>query len=235
MSAPVIVIELRPSGELMLALDAVVRSADRLSSAIEASNKIAGPVATDQPAVANTRAPGAGGSAAHTPVPPSPETTRAEPPRKPRKPMSPEHLEKLRQNAAKGRAVAAAKLAVAQIPASAPNVDLSRLSTIGVVVERKAAPVAPIAPAPAPKPPVVAPQPKSRMEALAAVSRAIEAKLPVDPGEPVFAGFEHVRSWAGQRGVPFQTWDDLPAVNSRRERLGLPRFKREFATRGAFG
>jgi hypothetical protein len=63
------------------------------------------------------------------------------------------------------------------------------------------------------------------------VSRAIEARAtePVDPGEPIAADFEQVRRWAAERGIVFASWDDLPAVNRRRERLGLAAFKRDFA------
>ena len=52
---------------------------------------------------------------------------------------------------------------------------------------------------------------------------------------PVAAGFEQVQAWAVQRGISFGIWDDLPAVNARRVRLGLPPFKREFPVKGRFG
>lgn len=112
------------------------------------------------------------------------------------------------------------------LPPTPPAIDLSGLSALGAVVERKPAQVA--APS-APKPPVAAPQPKSRMEAMLAVSKAIEARPPVDPGAPVAADFNQIKHWAAQRGVAFADWDDLRAVNSRRDRLGLAPFKRDFS------
>ena len=53
--------------------------------------------------------------------------------------------------------------------------------------------------------------------------------------EAVSADFATVRRWAGERGVQFETWDDLPAVNERRERLEIAPFKREFPTKGRVG
>jgi hypothetical protein len=40
-----------------------------------------------------------------------------------------------------------------------------------------------------------------------------------------------VRRWAAERGFSFTTWDDLPKVNERADRLNLPRFKRDFSAR----
>lgn len=306
MSAPLGTIEIRPSSELMLAADAIVRALNRVAAAIEAANKIAGPVALSAP---DPRAPGAGEGAEHaSPVPteyprgggqaaaempstPAKATMAvlAEPVKAPanapaiigtdtpvaeRSPVSgdspaqiaalearmwtPERNAVVRRdyptgvsidtileqlNALPGKVVPRERVAIQAgklgfnrggliRPPPPPAVDLSPLSALGAVTERKPAP---IAPAPAPKSQVAAPQPRSRMEALAAVSRAISEKPPTDPGEPVFAGFEHIRRWAGERGLPFATWDDLPAVNSKRERLGMARFKREFAAKGVFG
>jgi hypothetical protein len=78
-------------------------------------------------------------------------------------------------------------------------------------------------------------QPQSRMEALAMVSRSISPQPAFDPGDPVAADFNQVGHWAGQRGLQFSTWDDLPAVNRKREALSLPPFKRSFPMRGRFG
>jgi hypothetical protein len=89
-------------------------------------------------------------------------------------------------------------------------------------------------PVPTPSKPT-APQPKSRMEALAMVSRSISPQPAFDPGDPVAADFNQVGHWAGQRGLQFSTWDDLPAVNRKREALSLPPFKRSFPMRGRFG
>jgi hypothetical protein len=46
-------------------------------------------------------------------------------------------------------------------------------------------------------------------------------------GSAISADFETISHWAGERGMTFKTWEDLPAVNERRERLRQPLFKRE--------
>lgn len=296
MNAPFATIDLRPSSELMLALDAVVQSFNRLATAIEAQNEIGAVSVIEQTRASietlNTQR-GGGQAAAEMPLTPVKATAAVpeQPAKAPanaavapvdrataeRPPVSgnssakepiwtPERCAILRRdypagvstdtilervNALPGKWVQRDRIAIkahslgfnrggllkpaAPTAPPAPAVDLSRLDTLGVVVERKVHAVAPAAPTSTPKPPVAAPQPKSRMEALAAVSRAIQEKPPADPGEPVFAGFEAVRRWAGERGLTFEAWDDLPVVNSKRERLGLPRFKREFGTKGVFG
>ncbi len=45
--------------------------------------------------------------------------------------------------------------------------------------------------------------------------------------EPILANFGQVLKWAEVRGLPFKSWDDLPAVNRRREDFELPLFKRQ--------
>jgi hypothetical protein len=94
-----------------------------------------------------------------------------------------------------------------------------------------------IKPTQSPEPPVPA---VNRMDVLRQVAASINAReaaprVGIDPGAPISADFEQVRRWAAERGVQFGDWDDLPAVNSRRERLGLPSFKREFAMIGRRG
>jgi hypothetical protein len=44
------------------------------------------------------------------------------------------------------------------------------------------------------------------------------------------ADFEQIRAWAVQRGIPFLSWDQLPAVNRARSRFDLPRFERRAPT-----
>lgn len=74
------------------------------------------------------------------------------------------------------------------------------------------------------------PQPKlTRTEALLRAARSVA------PTAPVLADLEQVRTWAAERGVEFRDWDDLRAVNSRRERLGLAPFARKFLQKGVRG
>ncbi|MDR3534001.1 MAG: hypothetical protein P4L90_25975 [Rhodopila sp.] len=184
-------------------------------------------------------------------------------PATPKRQYSPETLERMRQTAASMRARKAAKHAPQSVapgreeitpePASeaafptsepvqeitsAPAVDLSPLAAIATprkamtpaefaakrMAEKHQAPMAP------------APQPATRMEALMAVSKAVDAK-PRRPAplDPVFADFSFVARWAGERGIAFKEWDDLPKVNTKREALGLPTFKRSFPTKGVRG
>lgn len=215
MTGSLFTIDVRPTAELMLAADAIVQALNRVAVAIETSNKTAEASTMDQPCAAATV----------TTLPPA------------RKPLSPEQLTALRLNAEKARAAKAARLTGGapepepQIVARpAPALDLSGLAALGTVTERKAPPAVP-GPAPRTTP---AAQPKSRMEAIAVVSKAISARPAIDPGESVAAGFETVRRWAGERGIQFAQWDDLPAVNARRERLGLAWFKRDFPVKGVF-
>lgn len=107
-----------------------------------------------------------------------------------------------------------------------PKIDLSGLRTLGNVVERKS-PAATPSQTPTKQ---QAPQPQSRMEAIAAVSHIQRAV--VDPGEPIAVDFDQVRQWAAQRGITFSSWDDLPAVNRKRDALGIATFKRRFAMMG---
>jgi hypothetical protein len=139
-----------------------------------------------------------------------------------RKPnLSEEQLAKLRANAEKAREAATAKRNAASARADGMLAEILRPVPVAAVVQPIVTPVA------------VAPQPKlSRMEALMRVSTAVQRAA---PGEPIAADITAVRAWAGQRGLPFLSWDDLPRVNDRRERLGLPAFKRDYPQRGRFG
>ena len=107
-------------------------------------------------------------------------------------------------------------------PAKLRPIDRERLARMGAA---KAAP----APAPVARPtralPKPAPQPISRAEEIARVGAI---KAPTRGFEPIEADFDQVRTWAGQRWILFEGWDDLPAVNAKRERLQLPTFKRKF-------
>jgi len=138
------------------------------------------------------------------------EATREAAEGAPRKPVSPARSAASRANFVKARAALAAKRTVQE-------------------------------PGPAPPPPTdwgafrfepVAPAPKPIMAGPPTVSRAVEPVEPVDPGEPIAADFEQVRRWAAERGAAFGSWDDLPEINRRRERLGLATFKRVFGPRG---
>lgn len=45
---------------------------------------------------------------------------------------------------------------------------------------------------------------------------------------PVAVTFSKVSAWAMVRKLKFSSWDDLPAINARREAFELPPFKRAF-------
>lgn len=86
---------------------------------------------------------------------------------------------------------------------------------------------------PLPRQPAPAPAPLNRLAALMTVSKAIDkrANAPVDP-VPVLMDFEQVRKWASERGVTFDSWDDLPRVNARAEAIGHRRIARQFPAVG---
>lgn len=257
-----IIIELRPTGELMLLGDALVRALDRLAAAIETNSDpirvgMEGDADRDA-AQATTRLPE---SAPHVGSPASSggRTPTGE------GLFSPERNAIIRRDyplgvstdaimarchALPGREISRRKIAVhaaylgvrrpvattkdvavcsdAQAAEPQPKIDLSRLQSLGVVIERKSSsPHTAASPTPPKK---QAPQPQSRMEAIAAVSHI--QRVPIDPGEPIAADFEQVRQWADQRGMAFSSWDDLPAVNRKRDTLGIATFKRRFATVG---
>ncbi len=79
--------------------------------------------------------------------------------------------------------------------------------------------------------PVPQPTTQTRIE----IMRQVAASAPKPTPQPIAADFDQVQTWAVQRGMSFGVWDDLPAVNARRVRLGLPPFKREFPVKGRFG
>jgi hypothetical protein len=58
------------------------------------------------------------------------------------------------------------------------------------------------------------------------VAEAVAASESTD-FEPVEATYDVVARWAGQRGIAFASWEDLPRVNNKREEFKLPRFKRK--------
>lgn len=82
-------------------------------------------------------------------------------------------------------------------------------------------------PAPGPRatpvPATSAPAPSAPVK-----STAAPRPLPADPSEPIEADLATINAWSAQRGIPCKTWDDLGAVNRKREQLGLPSFKRKF-------
>jgi hypothetical protein len=84
--------------------------------------------------------------------------------------------------------------------------------------------------APAPRQPV--PAPMSRMAALVTVSQAIAVNARNADAPPVLMDFDQVAHWAGQRGIRFASWDDLPAVNNRADAIGHPRIARKFTSVG---
>jgi hypothetical protein len=194
------------------------------------ATEIARPVTTDQGFIANTRAPGAGACAALSLAPAS-AAISASPVGGPkrRSVISTEGLAVLRANAAKARAAKAARIkddwGVLRPAASTPT------------------PVAPpVEPPPAPPPRPVQPQ-ISRAEAIQRVSASIAAKGTAVSTkrdvhgvlEAIAMGFDHVAAWGAQRGISFNSWDDLPAINARRDRLQLSPFKREFPMKGRRG
>lgn len=73
--------------------------------------------------------------------------------------------------------------------------------------------------------------PKDRMSVLRQVAASLKPPpIPATmPGAaPIAVEFEQVRRWAGERGMQFRTWEDLPQVNRKREQLGQATFKRNF-------
>lgn len=100
-----------------------------------------------------------------------------------------------------------------------------------------------------PKPKI--PPPPGRMDMIRQVAASLAAKSPItqspavpsrepsasqsaedyDPGPAVYAEYGQVQRWAAERGLQFRTWEDLPAVNRKREALGQSTFKRDFTPR----
>jgi hypothetical protein len=62
------------------------------------------------------------------------------------------------------------------------------------------------------------------------VDPALRVRSAADLG-PVDVTYDLVARWAGERGIAFLSWDDLPRVNAKRERLELPPFRRKFTGR----
>ena len=139
-----------------------------------------------------------------------------EPPAKKKRTYSPEALERLRAHAA---AMRARKDLTTNPVREAPPPAFNAAAMTGFVK----AVITAMEPTPAPPPP--APPKITRTEALARVSNAAAG---TSWGPPVLADFEAVGTWAGPRGLPFTSWDDLPAIYRKREALGLPRFARAF-------
>jgi hypothetical protein len=50
--------------------------------------------------------------------------------------------------------------------------------------------------------------------------------------DPVEATLEDVADWAASENMMFRSWDDLPAINARRERLYLAPYCRWYPTKG---
>lgn len=93
------------------------------------------------------------------------------------------------------------------------------------------------------------PPPPGRMDMIRQVAASLAAKSPItqspavpspsasqsaedyDPGPAVYAEYGQVQRWAAERGIQFRTWEDLPAVNRKREALGQSTFKRDFTPR----
>lgn len=87
-------------------------------------------------------------------------------------------------------------------------------------------------PAPARKPapmPVVKPTQVTTLTALPPRPVAHEAGPDDDEAnfEPVEVDFNQIVAWASVRNLHFKSWDDLPAINLRREAFELPPFKRK--------
>ncbi len=145
---------------------------------------------------------------------------QAVPDPKPMRILSPEHLEKVRENAAKGAAAALAKRASAN-----PEPEPVQLEPIPVVIDKPMAerPAASPVPAAVRAPP---PEPASRLD----IMRRIAAIKPatVDPGkpkgEPILASQETIRDWAITRGLDMGRDFDIDAVNQKAASIGHPGF-----------
>lgn len=51
------------------------------------------------------------------------------------------------------------------------------------------------------------------------------------PPRAIAVPFANVRQWASERGIRFESWDDLGEVNRHRLRLQVPQFEREMVAR----
>lgn len=156
------------------------------------------------------------------PVAPSPAAVD---PAKKKRVYTPESLERMRAHAAAMRA------RIKNVPSEPPPVE-------AVNATPPAAPVAATIP-PSPSPPALPPAPPraapaappakiTRAEALSRVAAVASSERRGAGGEPILVDLAAVATWSGPRGLPCQTWDDLPAINRKREQLGLPRFARAF-------
>lgn len=118
----------------------------------------------------------------------------------------------------------------------APDPDTPMAAALTVAQARVEPPPPPLPAAPAPRPTVPAAQPLSRMAAIMTVSNAIKAKpRPAPDAAPMLMDFDQVAQWAGQRGVRFLSWNDLPVVNDRADAFGHPRIARQFPNVGRRG
>lgn len=108
-------------------------------------------------------------------------------------------------------------------PESFSAFDLARLDAMAIGRTKRGSAQQTPAVVPAPQPQV----PAAMMERISAF-RALPGA-----GERREADFEQVRQWAGERGLRFETWDDLPRINAKADQLGIAGFKRKFPQRGA--
>ena len=87
----------------------------------------------------------------------------------------------------------------------------------------------------------ISPEGRETLRANAAKARAARhfikdpSDRPYPRGGSIAADFETVLAYAEPRGILFREWDELPRVNTVRDRAGLLPFKRLFPVKGRFG
>lgn len=120
-------------------------------------------------------------------------------------------------------------------PAAPPQVKKRQMSPEGLAAlqanaaamrERRAARrAAEPAPAPPAPPPAIEPAPIAAPPSPPLTRPSIAPRIDVPLSTTTLdATFATIRKWAGERGLPFDRADDLPAVNAKARRLGLPTF-----------
>lgn len=190
---------------MVIAVDlppALLAALNRLAAAVEANSAVLGHLIEHRGAVTQIpdAEPPAGGDlpacASHVaPSAPAGGSGQPSPPAKRKRNMTPEGIEALRAGAAKMRERLAAKRAAANAPPPLPP-----------------APITPPPPiASPPSPPLIQPSPAPRVA------------VPIS-GASIDATFGTIRQRAGIWGIPFDRASDLPAVNAKARRLGLPAF-----------
>lgn len=255
-----IVIELKPSSELMLLTDALVRSIDGLSSAIErllVARPIADPPEAPSPAPAGTVVDASSQAATEdrtevpTPAATVPDAVVAGTKRFPGDWATDARRDVLRRmypSDVRGSAIMAE---LQKLPGpDLPKWEVVQTFAIQSLRLKRSDPQASRRPALRAVPTADAEQAIIEASVRASSDAFAKAALdkapvprpnlgsdrmtkamqlpegPIDRSTPIVADFEQIRHWAGPRGVQFNTWADLSAVNIKARELGHRPFAR---------